>query len=127
MSLDPFATSVTAVVALDRLPVTCIVGILPHERIAEQEVFLDVRLRLDATRAVLDEEVEATVDYAALADDLEAFVKAGKFLLIETMAARCAQRILAEHRQVEHAEVTVHKPQAVPRAAGTWVRVEFAR
>ncbi len=122
-----YIPSVRATVALDRLPVTCIVGILPNEREELQEIFLDVRLELDATRAVNEEEIEATVDYAALADDLEAYVKVEKFLLIETMAARCASRILDLHPQVEAAEITVNKPQAVPRAAMTWVKVSLTR
>lgn len=121
------AHAIHATIALDRLPISCIVGILGYERVTEQEIFLDVRLGLDATDAIAGEDVDATVDYAALADDLTEFVKSEKFLLIETMAARCGQRILARHDRVESVEITVNKPQAVPRAAGTWVRVALAR
>lgn len=116
---------ILATVALDRLPIPCIVGILPRERLDEQEILLDVRLELDVTEAVEREEIDATVDYAALADDLTEFVISEKFLLIETMAARCARRILEGHPRVRKASITVNKPQAVPRAAGTWVRVEL--
>jgi 7,8-dihydroneopterin aldolase/epimerase/oxygenase len=119
--------AIHATIALDRLPISCIVGILGYERVTEQEIFLDVRLGLDATDAIAGEDVDATVDYAALADDLTEFVKSEKFLLIETMAARCGQRILARHARVESVEITVNKPQAVPRAAGTWVRVALTR
>lgn len=116
-----------AIVALDRLPVTCIVGILPAERVTPQEIFLDVRLQLDVSEAVETDEVEFTVDYAELADDLTEFVIEQRFQLIETMAARCGQRVLENHPLVEWCEIVVNKPHAVPRAGGTWVSVESYR
>jgi len=116
-----------AIVALDRLPITCIVGILPEERVNLQEIFLDVRLQVDVSEAVETEEVEFTVNYAELADELTEFVIEQRFQLIETMAARCGQLVLANHPRVDWCEIVVNKPKAVPRAGGTWVSVEVYR
>jgi dihydroneopterin aldolase len=116
-----------ATIALDRLPVTCIVGVLPHERGHEQQIFLDVRLRIDADEAIRHEEVASTVDYAELAEDLTEYVRHECFRLVESMAAACVRRIMSEHDRVLWAEVTVHKPKAVPAAHDTWAQVECAR
>ena len=112
---------------LQRLPIRCIVGILPRERAEEQQLFLDISLDLDFAAAAASESVEDTVDYAALADEMEALVVAGRFRLLETLVERCAEQVLERHPAVERVRVTVHKPEAVPRAGDTRVSVERAR
>jgi dihydroneopterin aldolase len=114
-------------IELERVPAHCIVGILPRERVEPQTIFLDVSLDIDFAAAAASESVEDTVDYAALADALEALVVEGRFQLIETMAERCAEHVLSEHPAVQRVRMVVHKPAAVPRAADTRVRVERSR
>lgn len=114
-------------IELERLPVRCIVGILPRERVEEQQLFLDVSLDLDFARAAASESVEDTVDYAALADRLEALVVEGRFQLLETLVERCARDVLDRHPAVVRVRVTAHKPAAVPRAGDTRVSVERPR
>ena len=114
-------------IELERIPVRCIVGIFPNERLEEQQIFLDVSMDLDFGPAAASEMVTDTVDYAGVADELEALVIAGRFQLIETMAERCAAHVLSTHAIVQRVRVVVHKPAAVPRAQDTRVGVERGR
>ena len=114
-------------IELERIPVRCIVGIFPDERVQEQMIFLDVSMELDFAPAAASETVSDTVDYAGVADELEALVVAGRFQLIETMAERCAAHVLAAHAIVQRVRIVVHKPAAVPRAQDTRVSVERGR
>jgi len=117
----------TGTIELERLAVRCIVGILPFERVTEQDIFLDVSMDLDFSPAAASERVEDTVDYASLAQSLSTLVKEREFQLVETMAESCASLVLDSHARVERVRVTVHKPAAVPQAADTRVRVERVR
>jgi dihydroneopterin aldolase len=117
----------TGTIELERLAVRCIVGILPFERVTEQDIFLDVAMELDFAPAAESEHVSDTVDYASLAKDLSALVRERKFQLIETMAESCAALVLDAHPRVERVRVAVHKPAAVPEAKDTRVRVDRVR
>lgn len=114
-------------IELDSLAIPCIVGIHPFERTQEQPVFVTLGLDLDFAPAAASESVEDTVDYAALAESLHEMVRSAKFQLIETMAEEIARLILAQHPEVETVRVCIHKPQAVPQAKDTRVRISRSR
>lgn len=83
-------------------------GVLEAER-AGQPFVVDVRLRLpEPAGDVLRE----TVDYAAVAATVAAEIAGEPVALIETLARRIADRLLADHPRLVKVWVTVHKPQA---------------
>jgi dihydroneopterin aldolase len=86
-------------------------GVLPAERELGQEFVVDVTLWLDTAPAASRDDVAATVDYGALAENLAAVVAGEPVELIETLAARLAEVCLADEKAAR-AEVTVHKPAA---------------
>ncbi|WAC66760.1 dihydropteroate synthase [Agrococcus sp. SL85] len=86
-------------------------GVLPEERRDGQEFVVDVQLVLDLGDAIDRDDVHATVHYGELAERIVADVGRDPVDLIETLADRLAALCLVDGR-VEHATVTVHKPQA---------------
>lgn len=86
-------------------------GVLPHEREHGQRFVVDVALDLDLSAAAASDRLDDTVDYGALAGDVEAIVAGEPCDLIETVAGRIADRCL-EDRRVAAVEVTVTKPNA---------------
>ena len=86
-------------------------GVLESERRDGQDFVVDVVLTVDTRQAGYDDQLESTVDYAALAGSLAEVVAGEPVNLIETLAQRLADVCLA-HRLVEGVEVTVHKPEA---------------
>ncbi len=66
----------------------------------------------------LSDDLANTVHYGELAEEVVAAVSSDPVDLIETVAERVAQVVLA-HIPVQRVEVTVHKPQAP-------ISVEFA-
>ncbi len=89
-------------------------GVFPAERRDGQPFVVDLTLRLDTVAAATSDDLVDTVDYGALADDVIAIVEGEPVNLIETLAARIADRCLADPR-VAGTQVTVHKPQAPVR------------
>jgi len=86
-------------------------GVLAQERLAGQEFIIDVTLHLDLAQAAAGDDLELTVHYGELAEQVVAAVERDPVDLIETVAERVAQVVLA-HRPVRIVQVTVHKPSA---------------
>jgi dihydroneopterin aldolase len=86
-------------------------GVLAAERERGQEFVVDAVLWLDTSAAAKDDDLSRTVDYGALSARLAEIVVGEPVALIETLAARLAAACL-EQEPVQHAEITVHKPNA---------------
>lgn len=91
-------------------------GVFAHEKRDGQQFLVDIIAWLDLTPAATSDQLAETVDYGGLADLAAEIVGGEPCDLIETVAARIADRVLADQR-VQRVEVTVHKPAApIPRA-----------
>jgi 7,8-dihydroneopterin aldolase/epimerase/oxygenase len=86
-------------------------GVLPFERANGQEFVVDVELELHTSPAATSDELDDTVDYGALAEQLAAVVTGDPVNLIETLAERLAAVCLRDPR-VQAVTVEVHKPKA---------------
>ena len=86
-------------------------GVFDFERANGQLFIIDVTAWLDLSPAALSDDLGNTVHYGELAEEVVAAVANDPVDLIETVAERVAQVVLA-HTPVERVEVTVHKPQA---------------
>lgn len=86
-------------------------GVLDHERRDGQGFVVDVVLGLDTRAAAASDDLADTVDYGGLARRVVDLVEGPPVDLIETLAQRIADLVLAEPL-VNEVEVTVHKPQA---------------
>jgi 7,8-dihydroneopterin aldolase/epimerase/oxygenase len=101
-------------------------GWFDWEREQGQEFVVDVELTLDTRPAAAADDLAATVDYGTLGTDVVALVEGDPVRLIETLAARIADRCLADGR-VDAVSVTVHKPQAPMQVPFTDVAVTVVR
>jgi 7,8-dihydroneopterin aldolase/epimerase/oxygenase len=85
-------------------------GARPGEKDERQPFVVDLDLEVDAAEDTID----ATADYRLLVDAVRDLVETSSFDLIETMATRIAERLVAfDH--VTKATVVVHKPNAARR------------
>ena len=103
--------------------VRCIVGILPSERVQEQDVRIDASMDLDFAEAAATGNIESTVDYVEVARALSELAVEREYELIETMAEECAALVLGRWPRVESVAIAVHKPAAVPEADDTLAKV----
>lgn len=91
-------------------------GVFEHEKRDGQQFVVDIVVWLDLTAAAASDKLADTLDYGALAEQAAEIVGGQPCDLIETVAGRIAERVLADQR-VLSTEVTVHKPAApIPRA-----------
>jgi|SRR4051794_6106749 dihydroneopterin aldolase len=86
-------------------------GVFDFERRDGQEFVIDVVLGVDTRDAARSDDLQDTVDYGSLVDQVRSAVANDPVDLIETLAERIAEVCLS-NQQVADVEVTVHKPHA---------------
>jgi dihydroneopterin aldolase len=86
-------------------------GVYPDERRDGQEFVVDLTLHLPTAAAAASDDVADTVHYGELAERVVAVVEGEPVNLLETLAQRIADAVLADAR-VQDVVVTVHKPSA---------------
>lgn len=101
-------------------------GVFEHERRDGQQFVVDLVLGLDTAPAAAADDLSKTVDYGSLVTDVVSAVEQDPVDLIETVARRIADVVLARE-QVEWVEVTLHKPHAPIEATYSDVALTIKR
>ena len=86
-------------------------GVFEHERRDGQEFVIDLVLGVDTRVAARSDDLQDTVDYGTLVDEVRTAVADDPVDLIETLAQRIAD-VCLRNALVDTVEVTVHKPHA---------------
>jgi len=86
-------------------------GVYDWERERGQTFRVDAVLELDTAPAAAGDDLDRTVNYAALAQQLHAVLTGEPVDLLETVAQQLADTCLA-NPLVDAVEITVHKPEA---------------
>lgn len=84
------------IVFIEDLRIDTIIGIYDWEREVKQTIALDIEMAADNTRPATTENIDDALNYKAVAKRMIAFTEASKFQLVETLAERLVEIILAE-------------------------------
>ena len=105
------------------------VGVLDHERAHDQPLELDLDLVVDLAVAGGSDDLADTVDYGAVCDGVVATVGERHVALLEALATRVAEAVLALDGRIAVVEVTVRKlrPPVPHDLATSGVRIARAR
>jgi dihydroneopterin aldolase len=86
-----------------------IVGVLPEERVREQPITFDIDFVRNFATAALNDDINATTNYARVISLAIDVARQGKFQLLETLAYRVAQAVLDFDVEVDTVHVAVRK------------------
>jgi 7,8-dihydroneopterin aldolase/epimerase/oxygenase len=86
-------------------------GVFEHERRDGQDFLVDITVWMDLAPAATSDDLADTLHYGELAERTAAIVAGEPSNLIEAVAGRVADMVLADPRVVE-VEVALHKPRA---------------
>lgn len=111
-------------VRIEGLRLWCVVGVNPWERVAEQEVEVDVTLHTDLRVAAGSDDIGDAVDYGTVAEAIAGHVAASRFHLLEALAEGVAEVCLEDSR-VSRVDVRIRKPGAL--GPGVSPSVEITR
>ena len=99
------------------------IGIFDWERDIRQAVSLDLEMDYDIRAAAKTDSIDDTLDYKAVAKRLIRYIERSEFQLVETLAERCAEIVLAEF-PVERLKLKLSKPGAVRGSSAVGVIIE---
>lgn len=96
------------VIQLRGLRLACLCGALPEEQDRRQPYEFDVDIVADVKPATVTDELDDTLDYGAVLDQIEAVTRDESFSLFERMGERIAEVIMADER-VREVTVEIRK------------------
>lgn len=102
-------------------------GVNPEEKENGQTFVLDIAMRADLSAAAESDDLNDTVNYAAVRKAVTAAFLAQKYDLIEHAASVVCDAILTGFPRVMSVTVELKKPQAPMNAVFDYVSVELTR
>lgn len=111
------------IIYIHNIKAECIIGIWDWERRIKQAVYVDLDLGTDITKAAQSDELGDTLDYKAITKQTKLFIETSSFQLVETLAEKIAQRILADF-DVRWVRIKLNKRGALRDARDVGVLIE---
>ena len=109
-------------IRIEGLRLWCVIGVNAWERVAEQEIEVEVILHTDLRVAAGSDNIRDTVDYGTVAKRVVEHVGSSCFRLLEALAESVAGICLADSR-VSKVDVRVRKPGALGPGAAAVVEI----
>lgn len=113
-------------VFIEALEVDALIGIYDWERRVRQPLVFDLEMAFDNRVPAASDDIAHTLDYKAVSNRIREVVDASGFGLVETLAERVAEIVLAEF-PVRHLRLKLSKPGAVRGARAVGVIIERGR
>ncbi|HVX16701.1 MAG TPA: dihydroneopterin aldolase [Acidimicrobiales bacterium] len=115
-------------VELRGLRLNAFCGVLPEEQARRQPIEIDLDVEVDLRPASASDDLTDTVDYGGLCDEVAQLVDEERFALLERLAARVADVVLAADG-VEACDVRVRKlrPPVPHQLVSSGVRIRRTR
>ena len=103
------------------------IGVHPHEKQAEQSLWLDIELRGDFSEAARSDDIQHAVDYSAVAEQMRQLVDQRHYQLLEHLGDHMASELF-KHQPLVHAlSIRLTKPAVVAGADSVGVVIERER
>jgi dihydroneopterin aldolase len=120
---------VSEVIEVRDLRVSAVVGALAEERDRPQPLSVDIDLFRPFEEAALSDDLASTTNYADVLGLVTQVATEGQFLLLETLAYRAAQELLASDPEITKVTVAVRKlrPPVPEDVATVGVRCSLER
>ena len=109
------------------LKITCIIGILPNERVEEQTLLLDINLDVDIGNSAFADEIDETIDYTIIAEMATKLAVTKKYNLIESFCRDLNNLFLETFQVIKKTRISVKKPNAIPKAKYATFTMEKTR
>jgi dihydroneopterin aldolase/2-amino-4-hydroxy-6-hydroxymethyldihydropteridine diphosphokinase len=102
-------------------------GVLKEENVLGQKFLVNAELYVDTREAGKNDDLDKSVNYANVCDEIRDFVRNNTFKLIEAVAEKLCEHILLEFDKVKGMKLEIRKPWAPIMQSVDYVSVEIER
>lgn len=127
MTTSPANTPNSDILFIYGLRVDTIIGIYDWEKQAEQPLFFDIELTTRLIDSAKSDEINDTVNYKTVSDDVIEWVQASRFELIETLAEQLCAHLFKRYPKIQEIALTLSKPHAVIAAQAVGLKIRRQR
>ena len=110
---------------IEGLEVLALIGVYDWERDHQQRLIVDIELSADLSEAARTDDVNNTLNYAAIAQGISNFAAKSDFKLIEALASHMADWLLQSFPKLKTVRLKLSKPDILANAKN--VAVEFTK
>lgn len=111
------------IVYVEGLNVSTVVGVYSWEQKIKQRLVVDVEMACDTRLAAKSDDIQFSIDYAAVCQRVIEHIEKGRFALVERVAEEVANLLLSQF-DVAGVRVRINKPDAIPQAKALGVIIE---
>jgi len=111
------------IIFLRNLRIETVIGIFDWERKIKQPVFFDLEMATDIRKAAASDHIDDTLDYKSLSKAVIDYVENSDFQLVETLAEKVAELIMADFN-VPWVRLTLNKKGALRHADDVGIIIE---
>lgn len=113
-------------IRIEKLLITCIIGMLPEERINPQRLYVDMELYADFSDVIKSDNVEDTINYAEVADLVQETAINTKAKMVEYLAGVIIEKLKNQYSpKLNGVKIRLSKPDILPNTDS--VGIELTR
>lgn len=109
-------------VFIEGLQAQAVIGVYDWEKEIQQTLVFDLEMEHDNRVPAATDDLSKTLDYEAISNFILAFCANRQFELIETLAERLVEELIAQFK-LNSVLLTLRKPGAVPAASAVGVKI----
>lgn len=87
-------------------------GVHDEEETLGQRFYVDAELTVDPGHALVEDEIESTVDYGVAFAVIQGIITGKRRYLIESLAMEVGKALCDRFPEIKHASITIRKPNA---------------
>ncbi|HKM14962.1 MAG TPA: dihydroneopterin aldolase [Marinospirillum sp.] len=107
---------------IEKLSFLASIGVFEWEKQVEQTLVLDIELSTNIRPAAATDDLNLTLNYAAISEQVILLAQSQHHDLIETLAEKLAAMLL-ENFNTQQVTLTLRKPNAVPAAGSVGIKI----
>lgn len=111
---------------IKNLRVETIIGVHAWEKEKSRDLFIDLEIEFDGTKAIKTDSIADTPNYDDISKTLIAETENSRFDLIEKLAGALLYKVMEDER-ISYAKIEISKPGAIPEAETVCVIEEISR
>lgn len=98
------------IIKISRYPVYMKIGFYPEERLAGQEVYVSLDVKLDSKLSQSSEQLSNTLDYGLILKAIDQVLKDNEVKLLESAICRLGQFLIETYSKILSVRVELEKP-----------------